>query len=867
MLKTIKFLSIFIFILGVAAFFILSVGINIDRFSFAGINVSKLYIKLDKKLIVQIEKIRLPKQSQTTSSRNDLKRHIGYLPTALRLFQKVDIERLIVDNNEFTITLDNDIFYVDTKFINIAAQPFVEGKNIILKLYSMYLKDYDMMLEGEFDVNLKTDNFIFKGNAYLEGLDTVIDARSDTNYIYFDLSSLKPFKNLHFVKNFVRLQSTIEEWMYDNITGDLNVTYLKGKIHRESFLPVIESLDGEATIQNANITFKHDVDPVKSSQVNVTFKNDNLSFFLENPVFKTTPIDGSNVVIHGISKEGSNIVVNIKTKSRLNEEILELLHAYKVKLPLIQTDGSTDSDFALQIYFNDVDTILTKGHFKASNSHFKLQNFEFFAHEADVYLDNSKVTIKDSKVEVDDLTKGILNLEIDTTASKAKGVFDLHDLHIQHNAMDLIKLQNSTTNVDVDFHEDTLISLDDFDTIIAVQKEGVKVALNSLKKLYTYSTLLQDLKIKQGELYLLLKQKDEININAKLQELDFPIAVHNQDKLTEMTLEGGIKQGVLTLQSPQNEFKLLLNKNRLDLQLNGLDLLNEEKNKNTTNEEKTLNEKLLTVIKGHNSNIYLTPTQKLLGSNYTLTLNKQQTKLNLQHNKTTLLYNEKNADDVRIDIKKASDEFINALLDKKELLSEGSIDLQAKGSTTKLLGHVSLDDTKIKNLALLNNLIIFVNTAPGLINPLLALPSVVGMATNSGFNLNGYRVVKGGFDFNYNIQKQQFTFENLTTEGNMADFIGQGSMDLNKRTVDADIDIIFMKDYAKIVGYIPVLNYLFLGDDNRVATSVQISGSLDDPKINTNLSKEAANVPLDMVKRLFDLPSKGMNYFNDSQKE
>lgn len=866
MLKKIKFLSIFIFILGVAAFFILSIGINIDRFSFAGINVSKLYIKLDKKLIVQIEKIRLPQQSQTTSSRNDLRRHIGYLPTALRLFQKVDIERLIVDNNEFTITLDNDIFYVDTKFINIAAQPFIKDKMIVLKLYSMYLKDYDMMLEGEFDVNLKTDNFIFKGNAYLEGLDAVIDAKSDEDFIYFDLSSLKPFKNLHFVKNFVRLQHTIEEWMYDNITGDLNVTYLKGKINRETFLPVIESLDGEAYIQNANITFKHDLEPVKSPQVNVTFKNDNLSFFLEKPLFKTTSIDGSNVVIHGISKKGSNIVVNIKTKSRLNEEILGLLEGYKVKLPLIQTDGSTDSDFALQIYFNNVDNILTKGHFKANNSHFKLQNFEFFAHEADVYLDNSKVIIKDSLVEVEDLTKGVLNLEIDTKASNAKGAFNAQDLHIQHNAMDLIKLENTTTNVDVDFHKDTLITLDNFDTVIAVQNEGVKVALNSLQTLYPYSTLLQDIKIKQGELYLLLKQKDDININAKLKELDFPIAVHNQEKLKEITLEGSVKKGILSLKSSKDEFKLLLNKNRLDLSLKGLDLINEAKDEQKS-ETPDIKETLITTIKGSDSDIYITPSQKLLGSSYTLTLNKKQTKLDLQHNKTTLSYNEKNDNNVQINIKDASDAFINALLDKEELLSEGTVDLQAQGTTTKLLGHVSLDNTKIKNLALLNNLIIFVNTAPGLINPLLALPSVVGMATNSGFNLNGYRVVKGGFDFDYNIKQKQFSFTHLITEGNMADFVGQGSMDLNANTVDADIDIIFMKDYAKIVGYIPVINYLFLGDDNRVATSVQINGSLDDPKVNTNLSKEAANVPLDMVKRLFELPSKSIDYFKGSPKE
>lgn len=195
------------------------------------------------------------------------------------------------------------------------------------------------------------------------------------------------------------------------------------------------------------------------------------------------------------------------------------------------------------------------------------------------------------------------------------------------------------------------------------------------------------------------------------------------------------------------------------------------------------------------------------------------------------------------------------------------MEVHAKGTRNNLIGTVYLDHTKIKNLALLNNLIIFVNTAPGLINPLFALPSVVGMATNSGFNLNGYSVNKGNFGFTYDLEKEQFQFYDLYTQGNMADFSGKGLLDLKKNTVDANIDIIFMKDYAKIVGYIPVLNYIFLGDDKRVATAVEIQGDLDDPKVNTNLSKEAANVPLDMVKRIFNIPSKGLELLTPKKEE
>ena len=178
-----------------------------------------------------------------------------------------------------------------------------------------------------------------------------------------------------------------------------------------------------------------------------------------------------------------------------------------------------------------------------------------------------------------------------------------------------------------------------------------------------------------------------------------------------------------------------------------------------------------------------------------------------------------------------------------------------------------LKDVKIEDLAILNNLLLFINTSPALINPLLAIPSVVGMATTGGFNLTGYRVIDGVLEFDYHQDKKLLDFTRVVTVGNGIDFDGLGTVDLNTGTIKSTINLIFLKDYSKIVGAIPIVNYVLLGKDKRVETKVNIFGPLENPKISTNLTKDAFSVPLNIAKRVLTSPSEFVDFLKNLGKE
>ena len=54
---------------------------------------------------------------------------------------------------------------------------------------------------------------------------------------------------------------------------------------------------------------------------------------------------------------------------------------------------------------------------------------------------------------------------------------------------------------------------------------------------------------------------------------------------------------------------------------------------------------------------------------------------------------------------------------------------------------------------------------------------------------------------------------------------------------------------------VPVVNYVLLGDSNRVETEVNLSGNLDNPEISTNLTKDTISVPMNIGKRILSFPS------------
>jgi len=961
MLKTIKLIFVFLFLLIIFLVSILYSGIKINSFSFSDILISQFYIKIDKKLILNIENIEyISKKSKTQSSLEDLKKNISLLPKVLNLFESIHINRLKIDDNEFKIILDNESLYLDNKFVNISSKIDISSNQVVFDLYSLYLKDVDLLFQGKLKVDYFNEKLDYYGNFYYQDIQSKINVEMTKKLAKFYLVS-EPFKSLKFLKKFLDLPIVAEEWMYDNVEGDIKLQDFYGEYDLEKNEIIEKSLKGNVQILGAKIRFHKKVDAVLTKSLDISFQNDKLHFNLVEPKFKDKSLDGSYVTIHNLTSQKNGVVdVYLKTNSKLDNDILDILKAYEIKLPLLQKSGNTSASLLLKFPYDENKEMTAKGLFLLDDAEILINNFSFNSKNAEVILDDSNVLIKNAGFKHKNMIDAIVNINIDTKTLKSQGNVDIKSFLInKNNGEKIVHIQNKQTPIFLDFNEEVNIELKDLETNIKIA-DSIYVDIKNLSKIYPYSKLLKDISIKNGTLFLTVKDNKNIEFNSSIEGLEFPIAkdgkpitkldinglIENENVLVsafnddikleikddinlslknidisieskkhsnnfinnmniyldnsklkiddsiydiknakiymkkdyvnfeatvlnldiplkkanegikELTLLGTYKKDFLTLNTANKDLILELKKDAVSLMIDGYDVYYTTSNiDNNKKDYKNID------IIGKNSNILINDKYKILANIYEIRIREDSKYVHLEHKKTNIVFKE--SEDKKIDFfsNDVDEEFVNTMFNKN-ILEGGNLMFLANGDINDLNGKLIIENSNISDLAILNNLLIFIHTSPGLINPFLAIPSVVGMATNSGFNLTAYKIVNGSIEFNYSNETGIIDIKKLVTVGNGIDFDGKGKIDLNNLTLDSDVKLIFLKDYSKIVGMIPVVNYVLLGDNNRVETQVNIFGDLDNPKISTNLTKDAFSVPMNIAKRVLSSPSMLLDFIS-----
>ncbi|WP_198306161.1 AsmA-like C-terminal domain-containing protein [Arcobacter vandammei] len=928
--------------------------------------MSQFYIKLDKKLIVRVESIEFTtKKSEVSSSIDDIKKNIDLLPKAISFFQEIYIKSLKIDGNEFSVFLDNDDLYLDNKYINLVSNLNKSSKQVEFNIQSLYLKDYDVLLEGLIKLDYFKNEIKYYGDIHYKGVvaRTNIDI-SKEKLKFFTISQY--FENLNFLKPLLDLPQTANEWMYDNVSGDFKLDWFYGEFDLDKNKIIEKSLQGEAHIKDAKIMFHKDVDKIITQNVKVKFKNNTLHFDLIDANFKNKELINSYVTIRNLTDEINGVVdVNIETNSKLDSDILGILKAYDITLPVLQKSGTTKAKLLLSFPYDEKKDLNSKGEFLVENSEIMIDNFAFRSKSAKVLLENDFVFVKDASFLLDDMIDANADLKINTNNLKIDGNVHINKLFIEDTKKNnILDIRDFKTPITMDFLKTFDIHLLNLHTNIKFE-DKLFVVVEDVSKVYNYSKLLQDYSIKSGnlvlkimddkhynfealitgfdfplyknnkkleELYILgeikdnnisihsknedikvdikdkidiflkdltildtfsnsknldfnekidvnlencefiqeddtynLKSakvfiaKDEINFEASLKDFDSPLK-KDDNFVKDFDVKGEIKNSITKIDALNDELKIELKDDSLKLDLSNLDVVLDFKTSNKLKYQKIL-------INANNSNIIVNEDYKILAENYIINLDDKEKFIYLKHKESELSFKEYEDEKIDIFAVNLSEEFLNSLVDK-QIINGGTINFYAKGSYHLLDGKLLIKDSSLSNLSILSNLLAFVETTPAIaaqlitlpFNPLLALPTAgIGLK-----NIGVYTLKEGNMEFSYNKDENIIKIENLNTIGNGIDFEGFGVIDLNDFTIYSKINLIFLKDYTSFVRYIPLVNYILLGDKERVETLIDVYGSLDNPKISTNLVKDSFSAPVNIFKRVFTAP---INIFNNINLE
>ncbi len=169
----------------------------------------------------------------------------------------------------------------------------------------------------------------------------------------------------------------------------------------------------------------------------------------------------------------------------------------------------------------------------------------------------------------------------------------------------------------------------------------------------------------------------------------------------------------------------------------------------------------------------------------------------------------------------------------------GRLSFTLKGENDIYEGLVRIENVTLKQFKLLNNILAFTSTLSTLTS--FSLPN---------YSQNGLFVNEAYTHFIYTNNKLDAdTFVMNSPEVRIGgDFTANTQNDTIKGTMSLKTNI------ASSVGHIPIVGYLLLGKDGSLSTTVDISGKLSDPTIDTGVAKELAVAPYNILKRTVTYP-------------
>ena len=319
MLKKVSiFFVVLIVSLSLGFFLFLKNGIKLDNLSLANVNISQLYIKLDKKLIVTIKTLEvLSSKDKEESSKSDIDpAMILWADKALGMIQLLQVDDLSVEKQHIFIKLMNKTLFVKHKEGQASLSLAIKENNLLAKLDAKSYK-YGSILSANVDAKIDTlSTKLYKPVISLSAIashkDIKINLNADLkNGILKYKANSNEITNLDFIEDFVTLDEKNKKLLENlsfskiklqNINGEQNLEYLN------DFDP--KSLNANIVIEN--LDFKYDKYPTISQKlIKADLKNGMVNLNLE------------------ANKKPANLSLNGKLLSSIDAKVVDSeIHIY-----------------------------------------------------------------------------------------------------------------------------------------------------------------------------------------------------------------------------------------------------------------------------------------------------------------------------------------------------------------------------------------------------------------------------------------------------------------------------------------------------------------------------------------------------------
>ncbi len=674
-----------------------------------------------------------------------------------------------------------------------------------------------------FNIMLKTflTTFILLLACFLFLLNGVkIDSLSFDNFKIKQLY-LKYDKNLILHLDNFEILDDKDDSLIVNINTVLHLSYDGGTIKKLNISNIdvaltgilkfnlIDSLwnkDYRFSIYQLDFMFEPKLPHLKAKFVDFNYLNNEISLIFNEPTCDNIKLDGSTAVIKNITTNDSKLIVNLKSKSLLEKNLLKILSFYGVDLPIYQTIGKNDILTELVIPFND--------------------------NPIKIY---TRVKSKDTSITFKDIAIPITNLNIEFKDNNITTNINIDNLG---NKLNITNFMNLNTNK---LHGEVKIEKFKYKNKVAIDNTFFDYYFDKNENIFIVPKL--------GLYYSKVSNNDYVYIRYLNKIIKY---------ITFLDTIGETSSDIYI--NSKNNFKTT------DINIHDLNIkVDDSYFKNDDSDEKDK-----TILPNMNVN---STNGKIVYKNFNFKYNEmlasiKDSTLDFKYtNKDTNIFisTDIDSENIQVTSEKISDTVFNEVL-QKDFLKDGFLKLNIYGTFDKIAGKITFHETMVQNVQILNNLITFINTTPAIINPILALPTLFRLG-QTNFDMQGYYIKNGKCEFNYDIEKNLINIDNLRTKGTMMDFNAKGTIDINSEILNINTNVIFMKDYSKVLNNIPLVGYVIVGDDGNFVTQIDITNTIDNPEFETHTIKNVSTGVVNIIKRIITLPLQPFKNIKQTKEE
>jgi hypothetical protein len=480
--NTLIFLVTFV----VAFFMWLYVGIKIDTLSISHYQVNGLYIKLDKKLTLKADKIIIPKRKASPSA-GRIDKTLENIKYVLTFFDHIDLKKIYFNNNILNIYYLDNVLQLSSKDYLVRGNIHREGKMLKGDISALQLKQYDIVIRGEFSYDLHEDILQTEGKFLFKELTGSFLANKVQNKVDFSVKS-DTFSDLRSVIDQFSMPEAVRSWVVDKVQAKsykLLSLSGKGNIENKAFKIDMDALKGKVLFSDVTIDFKENVPPVVAPSFILSYTNDKGLFFdLEKPRYLGKNLDGSSVAIVHLRDDNTTLNLNLKFNTSFDKEVQKLLQAYAIHIPVLQKNGTVKASLDIGIGLKkDYISVVTDVNF--TKGEVLIQKVPLPVVSGNMYYENGFITLK-KLVLKNAYYSGTIDGEIDLKKKKLKSVFDLKYLNVGDTKDKFIDLKKQKLSFTLDYNKGIKVQIPKL-TMDFIQKEkAFTLNISDLDKVKSY---------------------------------------------------------------------------------------------------------------------------------------------------------------------------------------------------------------------------------------------------------------------------------------------------------------------------------------------------------------------------------------------